>query len=295
MEHSRETRSCIFEVESMKTTSELLSTGLANEGTKLMDSTIYPTLLRENDKTRLSPELISMNIGPESIAGESINFNLITKGAIKVHRVAEGALFPLEADSYTSYSMKPVKKGLSLEITTEMQEDGKFALLSENLISAGRALADEDNTDMIADALANGTNTISSISALSIANITRAMQYLEDSDFLPTDLIVGNEMANDLRNIDTFVEADKSGSTEMIKTGFIGVIYGMRVWRVSSTIVTTTNGYVIDRASAIIKATKRPITIKNFDEVKQDLSGSVISTRYVYRQKYADAICKLTA
>jgi len=279
----------------MKTTQELLSTGIATAGTVLMDSVIYPTLIRERDKVRLPAELIAMNIGPESVPGESINFNLVTKDSIKVSRVAEGAIFPLEADSYTSFNIKPVKKGLSLEITTEMQEDGKFALLQDNLKSVGMALADEDNTDMIADALNNGTNTISGITALTIANITTAMDYIEDEDFVPTDLIVGNELMYDLRNIDTFVEADKLGSTEMLRTGFVGTLFGLRVFRVSSSILTATSGFVIDRENAVIKVTKRPITVKNFDEVKQDLSGSVVSTRYKYRQKFADAICLLTA
>jgi len=279
----------------MKTTTELLNTGLGVEGSKLIESTIYPILLREREKARLPSELIAINIGPEAIAGESINFNSVDKDTINVHLVAEGALFPLEADTYTNFSITPVKKGFSVEITAEMQEDGKFSLLQENLKSMGIALADEDNSDMVSDALDNGTNTISGVSTIAITNITTMMQYLEDADYIATDFIVGNEIANDLRNIDTFVEADKSGSTEMLRSGFIGVIYGMRVWRASSSIVTTTSAYVIDKEYAIIKATKRPLTMKNFDEVKRDLSGSVLSTRYKYRQKFADAICLLTA
>ena len=279
----------------MKTTQELLSTGLASEGTLLMESTIFPTLLREREKRRIPSELISMSIGPEAIAGESISFNLVTKDTIAIHRVAEGGLFPLEADSYTEFNIKPVKKGLSLEITAEMQEDGKFPLLQDNMKSVGIALADEDNTDMVSDALDQGTNTISSITALTIANVTRGMRYLEDADYEASDMILGTTRVQDLRNIDTFVEAQKFGSREMLENGFVGTLYGMKVWRVSTGIATTTDGWILDRKYAIIKTTKRPITIKNFDDVKHDLTGATVSTRYKYRQKFADAICLLTA
>ena len=47
-------------------------------------------------------------------------------------------------------------------------------------------------------------------------------------------MFVGMEVLNDLRNIDTFVEANKIGNTEMLKRGFLGTIYGLNVIKFST-------------------------------------------------------------
>lgn len=277
----------------MKTTSELLNTGLATEGSKLIVKKIYDTLLRERDKKRLPQEIIAINVGPGGCPGSSVDFNNIVKDSITIQKIAEGAEFPLEADAYAEFNVKPVKKGCALSITAEMQEDGKWDLLQASIKSVAMRLADENDTDMVSSGLTNATNTVSGGANITVANITRAMQYLEDEDYVPSDMIVGNEVANDMRNIDTFVEADKFGSREALQSGFIGTLFGMKVWRAGTTALNTLHAYVIDREYALIKVTKRPITIKNFDDVKRDLSGAVVSTRYLYRQLFADAMCKI--
>ena len=132
--------------------------------------------------------------------------------------------------------------------------------------------------------------------AVTIANVTRAMQYLEDADYDPSDFIVGTEVLNDLRNIDTFVEADKAGNTEMMSTGFKGVIYGMNVIRVSTNAgMTTTSAYVIDRRFAYVIAEKRPITIENFNLPSNDMSATVVTQRIAVRHLRANAIAKITS
>jgi hypothetical protein len=120
------------------------------------------------------------------------------------------------------------------------------------------------------------------------------MQYLEDLDFTATDLIVGPEVANDLRNIDTFVEADKLGSREAFENGLIGKIFGMDVFEASPLAITTTSAYVFDRNHAFAIAEKRPLTVEKYDEVSRDISGAVITQRLKVSTLRAGAIAKIT-
>ena len=79
----------------------------------------------------------------------------------------------------------------------------------------------------MSQALDNAATTVSGGAALVISDITEGMQNLEAEDYTPTTLFVGTEVMNDLRNIDTFVEANKVGNTDMITRGFQGVLYGI--------------------------------------------------------------------
>ena len=143
--------------------------------------------------------------------------------------------------------------------------------------------------------LDNAGNTVSGGAALTIPNITVGLQNLEDNDYQGTDMIIGNEAVQDLRNIDTFVEADKFGNRDMMQTGFIGTIFGMNVHRVSTNAgMTTTTSYLIDRKWAYAIAEKRPITVENFDLPSFDMSAATVTQRLKVRHIRANAIVKIT-
>ena len=161
--------------------------------------------------------------------------------------------------------------------------------------TAGKRFAENENSLIVSDALEQAANTVAGGAAITIANITRAMQYLEDSDYEPTTFFVGAEVANDLRNIDTFVEADKLGSTQMLTTGMIGNIYGMNVIRVSTNAgFTTTYAYVTDKNEAYFIAEKRPMLVENFDLPSYDMSAAAITQRIKVATRRTSAIAKIT-
>lgn len=278
----------------MKTIQELLMTGAGTEGQLLIPRKIYATLIAAVQKKLLPRELAAIRVGRMGIPGSSLDMDLEDVDSMAVYKVAEGAGIPFKVQTYTSFNIKPDKYGVRPNITTEMIEDSKYPLLRRNIENAGIKMAENETSLIVNNALANGTNTVAGSGAATISNVTRAIQYLEDADYEATDIIMGPEFATDIRNIDSFIEADKWGSNEMQKNGFIGKIFGMNVYRVSGNIMTTTTAYVIDRKHAYMLVEKRPITVKNYDEVSKDLSGSIVTQRIAARQIRADAISIIT-
>ena len=176
-----------------------------------------------------------------------------------------------------------------------MLEDSQFPLLQVGAELAARRFAERETSLIISQALDSAANTVSGGSAISIANITRAIQYLEDSDFTATDFIVGAEVVNDLRNIDTFAEADKFGSPEMLQKGLVGGVYGMRVWRASTNAgMTTTSAYVIDRRHAYALVEKRPLTVEAHALPTHDAEGLVLTWRFRAAALRTAATAKIT-
>jgi HK97 family phage major capsid protein len=273
---------------------ELLSTGSGTEGSLLIPRKIYPTLIDESLKMLIPRECAALYVGPEQIPGSSIDLNRLVEYKQKVRLISEGAEVSLDQTEYNNLNVKPKKYGVAIRITHEMMEDSMFNLLENNLKIAGRRFAEQENT-LVITALDLADNTVAGGSAMTIANVTRALQYLEDKDKVGTDFIIGFKILNDLRNIDTFVEYQKVGNTEMMQRGFTGTIYGLNVVRVSTNAgMTTGYAYVIDRNFAYVIAEKRPITVENVDLPTYDMEGAVLTQRIDVQPLRTNAICKIT-
>jgi len=275
------------------TIKEFLTTDAGTEGSKLIVKKIYDTLLEEAEKRKIPRELAALQIGPSGIPGSSVDVDYADKDSMVIRKVAEGALIPLTAETYSSFNMKPAKYGGRIAITSEMMEDSKWDMLLRNVKRAGIEMAENETSLIITDALDSAANTQAGSGAITISDITTAMQYLEDSDYVGTDMLIGSEIANDLRNIDTFVEADKSGVMNPSKS-LIGRIFDMAVWRVSGNLITSAYAYIIDRDYAFVIAEKRPMTFKNYDEVPSDMQGVTVTQRISVRYLFSSAICKIT-
>ena len=278
----------------MVTVNEYLSRSTGTEGSLLIVKKIYDKLIEAVEKKRITRADAAMVFGPADIPGASIDVELVTADSLSIKLIAEGAGIPIDVVAYTSFNMKPQKYGVRPLITKEMMEDGKWNLLEHNIMIAGKEMGENEDGLIVTQALDNATNTVAGGSAITIANITRAMQYLEDTDYEANTMYIGPEVLNDLRNIDTFVEADKLGSTEMLNNGFVGRLYGMTVKLISGNIITSTYAYVFDKFQAFCIAEKRPVTIEKYDDVTHDISGATITQRVIARQLRADAICKIT-
>lgn len=273
---------------------EFLSTAKGTEGSLLIVKKIYDTMIGETQKSLIPRSECAIYMGAAQIPGSSVDVDLQTPDSLKVRALGEFAEAVMDAPSYTSFNVKPVKYGTALRITKEMEEDGKFPLMSQAAALVGKRLAENENS-LIITQLDNAANTVTGGAAITIANITRAMQYLEDSDYEATTFICGMEVANDIRNIDTFAEADKRGSDEMQIKGFIGVIYGMRVYKISTNAgMTSTYSYVFDRNFGYLIAEKRPVTMESFSLPLFDSNGMVITQRIKARYIRSAAIAKIT-
>ena len=274
-------------------------TGVA--GTLLIPKLIYPKLIDEVDKHLLPRELAAIFQTPAQCAnqGSSWTINLIKANSMDIRRTGEGSEVVMDALEYdTNVTIEPLKYGVAIRITREMMEDSQFPMLDIHIRYAGKRFAEKE-TELVITELNSTTNAVTGGAAISIANIAEGMNYLERYDYTPTDFLVGDNILQDLRNIDTFIEADKAGNTDMMKTGFLGTIFGMNVLRFSRNATATPTtyckyAYVIDRANSYVIAYKRDITIENFDMPTFDMQGAVITMRVDVEYLRDYATCEIT-
>ena len=285
-------------VKNLKYVKELLQTDLGTEGQLLIPRKIHDTLIAEVDKNLIPRSEAAIYFRPGDIPGSSVDVDLVTPNTMDVRVVGEGGESSIDQVAYTSFNLKPLKYGVGIRITKEMLEDGKWNLLQHNIKTAGKRFAEKETELILSNALDSANSTVAGGAAITIANITRAMQYLEDEDYSPTTLFVGMEVLNDLRNIDTFVEANKVGNRDMLERGFLGTIFGVNVIKFSTNAAPSTTyskyAYVTDKEHAYVIAEKRPVTIANFEMPVYDMSAANITQRIKVRYLRAKAIAKIT-
>ena len=276
---------------------ELITTGDGTEGQLLIPRKIHDTLIAEVDKKLLPRSLAAFYVGPGMIPGSSYDIDLEQENIMDVRLIAEGSEIILDEDAYESTNVKPLKYGVSIKITKEMEEDSKWPLLQRNIQKAGKRFA-ENETSLVITQLDNATNTITGGAAITLANISRGIQYLDDADYEGDAIICGNEVANDMRGIDTLTEVNKYGSAEMLKTGMINIVYGLPVYKFSTNAAPSTTyakyAYIIDSGEAYTIVEKRPVTVENFTLPNYDMSGASITQRIAVKYLRANAICKVT-
>jgi len=251
----------------------------------LIPRTLLPEVMDAVRKKLILRGLAARVFGPSAIPGRSLVLPLqaefTANNSLSITQVAEGAELPLVQSEFTNLTLTPVKYGVRIGVTKEMEEDGILDLLSYHAELAGYEFADNEES-LIVSALdtASGAashNVANSNATLPISDITAAMQLLEADNYTPSHMIVGVEIANDLRNIDTFVEADKSGVSNPTQS-LIGTIFGMKV--LVSNNVSAKLAYVIDASHAFVIAEKRPLTVERYADVARD-SGFVTVTQRV--------------
>jgi HK97 family phage major capsid protein len=239
---------------------------------------IYGTVIDAVKTKLIGTNFIALRLGPESCPGNTLNIVRQTKNSMVTHQVGEGQEIPISTEDTYYFSVTPDKYGLRPLITREMQEDSQFAVMERNLAEAGYTIAKTLDKDLILKALDNAGATTSGGTAITVANITESIYDLETADYTPTDFVIGAIVANDLRNIDTFVEANKAGVSDPSKS-LIGTIYGMKVWQ-SNNVSNSLYAYVIDKSQALYLLEKRPITIERYNDVTRQMDGIVLSARW---------------
>lgn len=274
---------------------EYITTGDGTAGTLLIPKLIMPPLIDAVDKALVPREMAAFV--RSGFEGSSFSINLVTPSWIKIRNVAEGAEIPLDASAFTSITFTPKKYGVAIRITREMMEDSQFNILETNLREVGRRFA-ENETSLILSALDGASNTVTGGAAITIANIATAQLNVRNNDYKATDMLIGLEVMNDLQNIDTFVEADKAGNTEMLTRGFIGNIFGMNVATFSTNAAPSTTyakyAYVFDRSQAYGIAIKRDVTVENFVLPSFDMEAAAVTQRIDVQLLRAAAVSNIT-
>lgn len=233
----------------------------------------------------IGTQLVAMRFGPGDIPGTSLDVVHQSKNSLAVGEVGEGAEIPISTEDTYKYSVKPRKYAVRPLVTREMQEDSLFAVMERNLREAGYQMGKRLDRIILKAAVLGTGNTVTGGAAITVANITTGMNNLEINDYTASDFVIAPDVAMDLRNIDTFVEANKAGVSDPSQS-LIGTIFGMKVW-VSNNIATTETGtrsrvdaLVIDRDWALALAEKRPLTVERYNDVTRQLDGIVLSARW---------------
>jgi len=261
---------------------------------EMIPSQIYSTVIEAVKDKLIGTNLIGLRIGSDNIPGSSIDVVTQDVNSMTVYTLGEGQEVPISLEAVSAFNMAPIKYGMRPLITKEMIEDNKWDIIQRNLTEAGYAMARKLDSLIMAQIEAGNSaavHTVAGGAAITLANIVTGMYNLEVDGYTPTDFILSAEIAQDIRQINTFVEADKSGITDPSK-GLIGTIFGMKVW--TTNMATAKYAYIIDRAHALVLAEKRPITVEKYNDVTRDLSGVVLTARWKARYLRANACCVIT-
>jgi len=272
----------------------------ANSGTTsyLIPRTLLTEVISAVRKNLVLRGLAARTFGPGAIPGRTLVIPMQSEfdgnSDMAVDRVAEGGEVLLTQSQFENLTLTPVKYGARVGVSKEMQEDGILDLISYHAELAGYEFADNEES-LIVSQLDAGTTASShtvanSNATLPISDITAAMQQLESANYNPTHMIVGVEIANDLRNIDLFVEQQMGGTGPAGK--LIGTIFGMKV--IVSNNVSAKLAYVIDAAHAFVIAEKRPLTVEKYADYARDSEFVVITQRIAASYLRAESMSEIT-
>jgi HK97 family phage major capsid protein len=275
------------------------STAATSTTSYLVPRTLLTEVINAVRKKLMLRGLAARTFGPASIPGRTLvipmQSEISSSTAMAVDRVGEGGEIPLTQSQFENLTVTPVKYGARVGVSKEMQEDGIIDLISYHAELAGYEFADNEESLIVSQldsaATASSNLVANSNATLPISDITASMQQLEESNYEPTHMIVGVEVANDLRNIDTFVEADKSGVMNPTKK-LIGTIFGMKV--IVSNNISAKLAYIIDAKHAFILADKRPLTIERYNDYARDSSYVVITQRFAAQYLRAESVSEIT-
>ena len=155
----------------MKYVKELLSTGIATQGSLLIAKKIHDTLVAEVSKVLIPRSEAALVLGPSQVPGSSIDIDREDPNTLSIREIAEGADITLDNQTYDSVNIKPKKYGVGIRITSEFLEDGKWDLLARNIATAGRRFAENENKLVITQ-LDSAATTNSGGAAFTIADLT---------------------------------------------------------------------------------------------------------------------------
>lgn len=287
----------------MKTLEELADEGVlvTSFETELVKQQLYDQVMQASIENRIGRNLVK--VMPLQ-AGSTLDFVQQDKDSLEFRRVSEGAEFPIDAESYTKVSITPVKWGNIVQVTRELQEDANWDVLRLNLDTIGREAGVREDI-IIFTAFNDSTYGFPSVSGqyitsagteLSIADIANGMKAVEANDYTPDALAIHPNQLSELRQIDTFVEAHKFGTREMLATGFVGNIFGLQVFNSRTTYLgaSTEYAWVVDRkAPAGILVVKRPLTLKTYEKPERDSIAVACSFREEAKVIWAKAGCRI--
>ena len=283
----------------MKTLQELADEGILfkDHESELIKQNLVSTIKDSAQKTAVGRQIVQVIPMKE---GSTLDWDKADKGSMIVRKIGESTAGRLTRETYTKIQSTPEKYGGTIKITKEMIEDSNFPLIERMLKQAGKEVSNTEDTiifNSFADTSTGfpsetGFSINSQGTELGVVDFTNSMSLIEGQDFNPDTFVVHPTQVNELRQIDTFVEADKLGDRRVFETGWVGKIFGMD--GVRSTNLTENVAYVLDKTEAGMLVIRRPLTIEKFNDPLRDLVGATFTQRMSARVVEAKAGVKIT-
>ncbi|MCW3998741.1 MAG: phage major capsid protein [Candidatus Bathyarchaeota archaeon] len=246
------------------------------------------------------PEMIGREIITVMPTTEPMErFPLDTKAV--AYRYAEGAATRLSgsknsiADVYTNVAAES-----SEEWTREFLEDATWNVLNRMVEKVGRALGEEETSQIIglygavADAdLAGGDALDQDGAFLDWEGVVNLHNAVRSENWRPTVLAVNETQLHQLLSDDKFIHAQylPSGATNLDEATVTSVL-GMRVQ--ASTLVPNGTAYAIDTRVASVMLLRRDVTVEDWEDIKNGKYGVRATTRFGLGVLRSNAIAKLT-
>jgi hypothetical protein len=282
---------------------------LADEGelfyafeSELVKQQLFEVVRDASIENRIGRQLVDV-INLKS--GAALDIITADKDSMEFRRIAEGALIPVDTEAYTKATVTPAKWGNRVVISTELQEDANWDVMQRNLRQAGREAGVREDV-IIFTAFNDATYGFPSTTGqygtsvgteISVADIATMMYGPEAQDYNPNVLVLHPSQVKELRQIDTFVEADKVGSRVTFDKGFVGKIYGMDVVISRSAWVGQTSteyAWCLDTTEAGVLVVRRPLTMKTYELPERDAVGVAVTFREEARVLRPQAGYRLT-
>lgn len=280
-------------------------TGSADSGAEdLIKAQLYNVVREASIERRIGRQLVGVI---NQKAGKTFDMILADKDSMEFRKVAEMAQIPVDTEAYTKVSITPIKYGNTIMVSTELQEDANWDVVKRNLRQAGREAGVKEDVIIFSEfddsstGIASDSNQTfnSAGTELSIADIVGLMRRIEIQDYEPNALALHPTQIEELRQIDTFVEADKVGSRITFEQGFVGRIFGMdtvrskNVWAESGVYQSTNQDvYCVDTNECAVLIVRRPLTLKTFDVPDRDALAVALTYRQEARTLRPKAGCQ---
>jgi N4-gp56 family major capsid protein len=238
--------------------------------------------------------------------GDQIHIPKPTRGSATAK--SANAKVAIQSDTHSKVDLninKHYEYSVLIEDITEVQALNSLRRFYTD--DAGYALATQVDSDLIdlGEGLQGGTTTDGSYTKAYIgsgttiwtggneADITdaglRAMILVLDNANVPMDnraLIIPPVCANDLLGINRFTEQQYIGSGDAIKTGKIGMIYGIDVYISTNCPTTTTANTATDRVGVMMHkdalALVEQMSVRSQTQYKQEYLGDLFTADTIY-------------
>ena len=269
---------------------------LANTTTisETIPSHIFGTFLDYATPLLMGRQLV-IYMGPDQCPGSTVTVAYKDKDSLTVSKTGEGASSNLTTATGSSTTLTPDKYTARIILTKELEEDSKFGMMDFEIQDAAYQMAKNEDTQIFSALQAATTNVITGGAEMTVGNITNGQRLLRDNDFSPSAFIVSPPILEDMQNTDIFVEANKAGTDETHRNGFMGRIYGMDVYVTNQANQSTTNdAFIVDPRKALLFAEKRPFTMISDENISIDAMEFMVSQRFAVDTWYEGAIAKIT-